>query len=160
MSLHAFETGDGTLDQIQRPIFSDPGYEQGLGDRGGLDYTSQNYAQNHLPILHQMKADMDTTAFIPEDQRQREINSLQESANEIIQQAHSDSQVSIKNLTLGQILTNTSDSFIGLSNDLFLKPQETPWNDYIGHILTKDSRYVYLGIIMIFIVMYIFLFRD
>mgnify|MGYP006889568261 CR=1 FL=1 len=108
-------------------------------------------------ILKQMRSDILTNGFIPKEQQEKEIKELTVVANDIVQEAYKDHHKSIKNQTLEEIMTGVSDACIGLSRDLFLKPDNTTWLEYLSVILTKDSRYTYLGVMLIFIVLYIYI---
>lgn len=154
-------TGDPTLDQIQRPVMIGVQphiYESGRGD---VDFQVERpynlYADDR--ILKQMRSQMVTTGLISAEQREKEIKELEIAANEIVEIAHKSKQKSIKDLTLQQILTNVSDTVVGLSRDIFLKPNDKKWGVYIQEILLKKDRYVYIGVILIFIVLYIYVFK-
>ena len=67
---------------------------------------------------------------------------------------------SIFNLPLRDINTNISSSFIGFFNDLFLKPADMPWRIYIPMILERDQRYTYIGVLCIFIAVYMLAVRK
>ena len=113
------------------------------------------------PILQQDKSSIVTTnPFIPNEQREKEILSIQNEANSIIEEAYrSNKTSSIQNLTLNEINYNVSSSFIGFVDDIFAKPKDIPWRHYIPIIIQKEQRFVYLGILLIFIAIYILLAR-
>ena len=112
--------------------------------------------QNPVPILQQERSSITTNPFIPNEQKTLELETLDKEANTIMERAWVKSKSnSIKNLSLNDINQNVSSSFIGLIDDLFTKPKETPWKEYIVEIFNKDQRYTYIGILFILIAVYI-----
>lgn len=112
--------------------------------------------QNPVPILQQERSSITTNPFIPNEQKTLELETLDKEANKIIEEAWVKSKSnSIKNLSLNDINQNVSSSFIGLIDDLFTKPKETPWKEYIVEIFNKDQRFTYIGILFILIAVYI-----
>lgn len=114
------------------------------------------------PILQQTKSTIVTTnPFIPNEQREIEISSIQNQANSIIEDAYnSNKTASLQNLTLSEINYNISSSFTGFIDDIFAKPQDLSWRHYLPIIIQKDQRFAYLGILLVFIAIYMLLARN
>lgn len=108
-------------------------------------------------ILKQTKSQVLTNSFIPPEQQEKEIKELTVVANNIVQNVYDNHNKSIKTQTLEEIMTGVSDTCVGLSRDLFLKPENTDWVEYGSVIVYKDNRYTYLGVLLIFIVLYIYI---
>lgn len=114
--------------------------------------------QNPIPILQQDKSMITTNPFIPNEQKIKELEVLDEEANKIIENAYNKNKTnSISNLSLKEINKNVSSSFIGFLDDLFIKPDNIKWQEYLPIILQKDQRYTYFGILFIFIAIYMLL---
>ena len=111
--------------------------------------------QNPVPILKQEKSSIITNPFIPNEQKQLEIQELDKRANQIMEIAWAQSKTnSIANLSLNQINKNVSFSVIGFLDDLFLKPKDISWKDYLIEIIQKEQRYTYIGVLFILIAIY------
>lgn len=114
---------------------------------------------NPIPILSQPSSStINTNPFIPNEQREIELKVIQKQANNIVEQAYESNKTSsIANLTLKEINTNVSNSFLGLVDDMYQKPDDIPWKVYLPKILEKEQRYAYLGVLLILISLYILL---
>ena len=113
---------------------------------------------NPVPILQQEKSNITTNPFIPNDQKIKELEIIDERANKIIEEAYNKNKTtSISNLSIKDIITNISDSVIGILDDLFLKPENINWKDYISIILKKNQRYTYIGVLFLIIAFYMLL---
>jgi hypothetical protein len=111
--------------------------------------------QNPVPILKQEKSSIITNPFIPNEQKQLEIQELDKEANQIMEIAWAQSKSnSIANLSLNQINKNVSLSVIGFLDDLFSKPKDISWKDYLIEIIQKEQRYTYIGVLFILIAIY------
>jgi len=111
--------------------------------------------QNPTPILKQERSSITTNPFIPNEQKTLEMEELDKEANKIMEQTWLKSKSnSIRNLSINEINTNVSSSVIGFIDDLFKKPTETLWKDYIIEIIQKEQRYTYLGVLFILIAIY------
>lgn len=111
--------------------------------------------QNPVPILQQERSSIITNPFIPNEQKTSELQILDTEANKIMEDAWiKNKNNSIKNLSINNINQNVSSSFIGLMDDLFMKPKDKPWREYIVEIFSKDQRYTYIGILFILIAIY------
>lgn len=116
---------------------------------------------NPFPILQQPSSMITTNPFIPNKQKEMELEVIQQEANNIISQQYSEHITSsIKNLKLNQILDNISSSCIGLMDDLFAKPDEVEWRYYIIEITSRDQRYAYIGILFVFMALIIAVLRS
>ena len=111
---------------------------------------------NPIPILQQEKSQITTNPFIPNEQKEKELQVIDLEANKIIEEAYNKNKTtSIANLSIKDIITNTADSIIGLLDDLFTKPKDISWKDYIPNILQKDQRYTYIGFVFLILAFYI-----
>lgn len=116
---------------------------------------------NAIPILQQERSNITTNPFIPNEQRTIELEQIDKAANLIIEEQYNKNKTSsIFNLSLRDINTNISSSFIGFFNDLFLKPADMPWRIYVPMILERDQRYTYIGVLCIFIAVYMLAVRK
>lgn len=89
---------------------------------------------NPQPILQQTKSNITTNPFIIEQEK-------------------------AINPTFTDINTGVSKSFIGFMDDLFNKPDNISWPNYLKIILAKDQRYTYLTVLLFFSVLYIYLIK-
>jgi hypothetical protein len=117
---------------------------------------------NPQPILQQQASSrLSTNPFIPDEQKRKELDEIQKNANDIIEEQYNSYKTSsIRGLTLKQISTNISMSIIGFMDDVFKKPTGTPWTQYLPHIIQKDGRYTYFGIMLVVISIIIHLTRK
>ena len=110
---------------------------------------------NPIPILQQERSQITTNPFIPNEQQTLELQQLDKRANEIIEESYNKNKTnSIANLNLRDISKNISSSFIGIFDDLFNKPEDIKWVDYIFLIFQKDQRYAYIGVVLLMISFY------
>jgi hypothetical protein len=114
--------------------------------------------QNPTPILKQDKSAITTNPFIPNEQKIQELEILDRDANKIIEESYQKN--AFGNLSLTSINQNMSKSIIGFLDDLFVKPKEEKWIDYLPKILQKDKRYTYFGILFIIISFYMMIVRS
>lgn len=120
--------------------------------------TVEESIRNPTQILQQQKSNIITNPFISDSQKQIELDEITEKVNDIVLQNYNTNiSSSIQNLSLSDINKNISKSCIGLLDDLFNKPTDIKWLDYIQIIIKKDQRYTYLGFLFIFIAFYILL---
>lgn len=116
---------------------------------------------NTVPILQQERSSITTNPFIPNEQKTIELQQIQKESNIIIEEQYNKNKTtSIFNLPIRTINDNISSSFIGFFNDLFVKPADMPWRIYIPMILERDQRYTYLGVLCIFIAIYMLAVRK
>jgi len=116
---------------------------------------------NPIPILQQERSQITTNPFIPNEQQTLELEQLDTKANQIIEETYNKNKTnSIANLNLRDISKNISSSFIGILDDLFNKPEDIKWIDYIFFIFQKDQRYAYIGIVLLMIAFYMMIIRD
>lgn len=115
---------------------------------------------NPQPILQQSSSSMTTNPFIPQDQRDREIQVIQTNANEILKQANDNQRKNIGDMSLREINKNMASSVVGFLDDLFLKPENTPWKEYLPQILEKDQRFTYFGVLLILVALYMLLTKQ
>lgn len=111
--------------------------------------------QNPQPILQQDRSNIVTNPFIPNDQKEKELQTINKEANDIIEREYNKNKTSsILNQPIKDINKNIAGSVIGILDDLFNKPDDTEWTAYIQTILQKDQRYAYIGILFILIAVY------
>lgn len=111
--------------------------------------------RNPEPILQQDRSAIVTNPFIPNEQRERELTVINQEASRIIEQEYNKNRTSsILNQPIRDINRNIADSVIGVMDDLFRKPEPTPWAEYILEILQRDQRYAYIGILFILVAVY------
>lgn len=113
---------------------------------------------NPQPILQQDKSSITTNPFIPNEQKERELEILEKQANTIL--ANQAKQDSIKEMTLKDINTKIASSVIGFFDDLYIKPENMTWKEYLPTILQKEERYTYIGILFILIGVYLLLAKS
>ena len=112
--------------------------------------------QNPVNILQQERSKITTNPFIPNEQKMMEFQTIDRESNEIIKKAYEKNN--IYNFSIKQINENISKSTIGFLDDLFIKPENNNWIEYIQIILLKEERYVYLGFLLImFVVLVMFI---
>jgi hypothetical protein len=63
------------------------------------------------------------------------------------------------NITFTDINKGVSTSFIGLLDDLFNKPDNINWMEYLKIIISKDNIFNYLTVLLFFIALYILLIK-
>jgi len=116
---------------------------------------------NTVPILQQERSKITTNPFIPNEQKTIELEELDSLSNQIIEEQYNKNRTtSIANLSLKSISKNISTSVIGFTNDLFEKPEDSAWFEYIQEIFTKDQRQTYIGILLIFIAVYMLIVQN
>lgn len=116
--------------------------------------------QNPMPILQQVSSNITTNPFIPNKQKIEEIEILESEANKIIEKAHENKDTSIQNVTIKKIGENISISVVGFLDDLFIKPSEISWSNYLLVIIKKEDRYAYFGILFIMLGLIMWLLKK
>jgi hypothetical protein len=117
--------------------------------------------QNPFPILQQPKSEITTNPFISNEQKIIEIEEIQKEANKIIEDVYKENKISgLKYTTFSDINSRISDSIIGILNDLFEKPNDVSFFEYIQTIFLKEQRYAYIGVFLIFIALIISILRN
>jgi len=92
--------------------------------------------ENPTNILSQTKSDITTNPFVKE-------NPLPE----------------VINPKFSDINRGVSVAFLGILDDLFNKPDDSPWVSYLVLIVNKDQRYNYIAVLCFFIAIYILLIK-
>lgn len=116
---------------------------------------------NIQPILQQERSKITTNPFIPNEQKTKELQELDKLANDVIEEQYNKNQTtSISNLSIRDITKNISSSFIGFFNDLFTKPKDISWTEYLQIILKKDQRHTYIGVLFILIAVYMLIVNQ
>lgn len=90
---------------------------------------------NPKPILQQTKSIITTNPFIIPTENKPET------------------------ITFKDINKGVSETFIGIFDDLFNKPNDENWGDYLKMITAKDDRFRYLIVLLFFIALYILLIK-
>ena len=96
---------------------------------------------NPIPILQQESSNITTNTLIPK------ISTIEVEPQQ-------------KKIFQIEYFTKISSSFIGLFDDLFVKPVDVPWLDYLQTIIKKDQRYYYIGIFLIALAILISLLQQ
>lgn len=114
------------------------------------------------PILQQDKSSLVTTnPFIPNDQKTKELEAIQDEANSIIEAAYAQNKTSsIQDQTLSQLNQNIAQSVMGFLDDLFTKPNDIPWKHYLPIIVQKEQRYTYFGVLLMFISIFFLIVKQ
>ena len=68
-------------------------------------------------------------------------------------------ETTIENHSFSKIVENTSITFVGILDDIYRKPDDVSWLEYIRQIVVKNNRFNYIAIILFFIVLYILLVK-
>lgn len=55
----------------------------------------------------------------------------------------------ITQMSIDEIFQNISKSTIDFTKDIFDKPKDENWGDYLQYSLVKDDRYAFIGMLMI-----------
>lgn len=114
-----------------------------------------------VPILQQQPSEITTNSFIPQEQRIKELSIIEEQANKLVEEAYFQNRnSSIRFQSIDQINKNISGSVIGIIDDILRKPSEISWNTYIVYIFQKEQRYAYIGILLIFISVLLYIFNK
>ncbi len=104
---------------------------------------------NPIPILQQKPSSITTNTLIPVNfQPQLQESQIQESRIQETQEY----QVNINQ--------QISSDFIEFFNNMFEKPNDTPWPKYIIDIISKKKRYTYIGLFFILIAIYMLIIRN
>jgi hypothetical protein len=106
--------------------------------------------QNSIPILQQVSSNITTNPFIPNKQQIQEIivNEISDISIETSEQEQR-KRSSIQNISIKQIGQNISISIVEFIDELFIKPSDVSWTNYLISISTKKNRYTYFGILFI-----------
>jgi hypothetical protein len=88
-------------------------------------------------------------------------NILQQQKSDIITNPYIKPQLiqEPENKTFGEINTNMSVSFMDFLDDLFVKPDNVSWFEYLPLIIKKDKRYHYFAVLLFLIALYIILIK-
>jgi hypothetical protein len=101
----------------------------------------------YLPVLQQPKAQMTTN--IP----QMEVKRI-----ELVKEEPSKGD-RIGDMKIKDIMIKMSESFDGITNDLYNKPEDATLVTYIVEICQKDNRYFYIGLLLFIIVFVLLIFK-
>ena len=107
---------------------------------------------NPVNILAMERSNITTNPFIPNKQKIKEFEMIDNMANEIIKKAYEKND--IYNYSINDISKKISSSFIGFLDELFIKPPNENWFEYLQVILLKEDRYVYFGFVLILFVIF------
>ena len=64
-----------------------------------------------------------------------------------------------ENPSFSKITQKISTTFIGILDDIYKKPDDVSWFEYLKEILSKDDRFHYVAILIFFIALYIMLVK-
>jgi len=145
---------DGTLDQIPRAVIEPLKYTENIfNDNSDIEREYKTDGR----ILKQTRSEVLTNSFISKESKESEIKELEIVANEIVADAYKKKNRGLKDMTIEEIMTSMSDACVGISRDLYKKPDNVGWVDYSSIIVLKNGRYKYIGLMIIFIVLYIYI---
>ena len=102
---------------------------------------------NPIPILQQESSKITTNTLIPK------ISSIE--VNPPVKPQTNSTILAFQNIN-----QKISSSLIGIFNDLFIKPNDISWINYLQTISKKDQRYFYIGIFLIMISIVILLIKQ
>lgn len=101
-----------------------------------------------INILRQSKAKITTNPFIKPLDSDTSTEQFEEP-----QKKH-------KNIPFTEINENLSLNFIGFIDDIFNKPDDDNWINYLTVILNKDDRYTYFAIFLFLVALMIIYFNS
>jgi hypothetical protein len=104
--------------------------------------------KNPTNILSQDKSKITTNPFIPNEQKIKEITEIQKDSNRILKAANK--KTNLLDTSINELIDKISKSFLDFLEDVFKKPNDMTYLNYIQVILLKEDRYIYLGFILIF----------
>ena len=109
----------------------------------------------------QQSTQINTNAFISDNDKKKELSNIQQNVNKIISDNYNHNITSsISHLSISEINKNISKSCIDFMNDLLNKPNTIDWIEYIQISLRKNQRYTYIGILFMFISIFILLITN
>lgn len=114
------------------------------------------------PILQQDKSSLViTNPFIPNEQKTKELEAIQDEANSIIEAAYAQNKTSsIHDQSISQLNANVAQSIVGFLDDLFNKPNDIPWKHYLPMIFQKEQRYTYFGVLLLFVSVFFLIVKQ
>lgn len=108
--------------------------------------------QNPIPILQQPKGQIISNSLIPNKQQELEyVTTDIEELEKMNKEKKNAQKNGIKYQSFESIHSKISESIIGISTELFEKPQNDTWIKHIVNIFLKDERYSYIGLLLIII---------
>jgi hypothetical protein len=113
---------------------------------------------NPIPILQQKPSSITTNTLIPVN-FQPQIQKTQESQESQIQKSQIQKTQETQEYQVN-INQQISSDFIEFFNNMFEKPNDTPWPKYIIDIISKKKRYTYIGLFFILIAIYMLIIRN
>lgn len=102
----------------------------------------------YLPVLQQPKAKMTTN--VPEQMEIKKIELVKEETYEGDR---------IGDMSINNIMAKMSDSFDGITTDLYNKPEDATLVTYIVQVCQKDNRYFYIGLLLFIIAFVLLMFK-
>ena len=130
---------------------------------------------NPIPILQQKPSSITTNTLIPVNfqpqiqetqESQIQESQIQETQESQIQETQiQETQIQETQIQETQeyqvnINQQISSDFIEFFNNIFEKPNDTPWPKYIIEIISKKKRYTYIGLFFILIAIYMLIIRN
>jgi len=111
--------------------------------------------ENPTNILSQQKSNITTNPYIKvgntKNEKTIQLN-IDEQNNLNIDEQN-------KNPKFSEINQNLSFNVLGFFDDLFIKPSNEFWTDYLPIILAKDDRYNYIGVFLLLVAFFILLIK-
>lgn len=128
--------------------------------QGNCDpFLDQKQLFDNLLIALKLERERRLAAGVPKTVEQRtRLDILSEEAT--IRRQLETTKAKLPNQTLNQISINLSETVLGVMEDLLNPPENVPLVDHLIRTFTKESRPVYLGIILIAISLFVALFRN
>jgi hypothetical protein len=117
--------------------------------------TTAPIVTNPQNILKSGKSNITTNPFIPKDQKDKEMIDLNNEIEYMI--SKNINSKSLMNLSIRELNSNIANSVINVMDDMFNKPQDINWISYTIYIIQKEDRYTYLGLLFLFISIYMYL---
>jgi hypothetical protein len=149
------EKGDETLDKIPRAIIEPLKYVE---NKFNINSDIDREYNTDTRILKQTKSNVLTmNGFISKESKESEIKELEIVANSIVEEAYKKKNRGLKDMKIEEIMTSMSDACVGISRDIYNKPENTSWVEYLSIIVLKNGRYKYVGLMIIFLVLYIYI---
>lgn len=122
-------------------------------------YLDSQQLFNNLLIAIKLEREKRLAAGVPKTVGQRtRLDILSEEAT--IRNQLENTKAKLPNLTLNQISINVSKTILGVLDDLLTKPVGVSQLDHLISTFTKDSRPIYLGVILIIVSIFVSLFRN
>lgn len=102
---------------------------------------------NPIPVLQQPKSQVLSNSLVP--------NTLQEETVQL----PTHNTPSLLDISIRNVATGMSSSVLGFMEDIFHKSDSDSWIEHFQYSAIKEQRYMYFGILCIFIASILLLFK-